>query len=58
MGNFVKGPVWENSDDLIVTDVDFDTCVRGKLDFDAAGHYSRYDSFKFSVEGLDLYPPP
>ncbi|KAJ9659162.1 hypothetical protein H2198_003304 [Neophaeococcomyces mojaviensis] len=58
MGQFVKAPVWENSDELITADVDFDTCVRGKLDFDAAGHYSRYDAFKFSVEGLDLRPPP
>lgn len=58
LGNFVKEPVWENSDELIVADVDFEDCWRGKLDFDAAGHYSRSDQFQLNVQGLDLNPPP
>lgn len=57
MGKTVAGPVWENSDELITTWVDFDDCARGKLDFDAAGHYARHDQFQLSVAGLSLYPP-
>lgn len=58
LGEFVREPVWENSDELIITEVDFEDCERGKLDFDAAGHYSRSDQFHFSAAGLDLAPPP
>jgi nitrilase len=58
MGKTVAGPVWEKEDDLLYAEVDFDDCDRGHLDFDAAGHYSRPDAFKLTVEGLDLNPPP
>ncbi|KAK5950820.1 hypothetical protein OHC33_008203 [Knufia fluminis] len=58
LGNFIREPVWENSDELVIAEVDFEDCARGKLDFDAAGHYSRSDQFQFSVAGLDLAPPP
>lgn len=58
LGNFIREPVWENSGDLIVAEVDFDDCSRAKLDFDAAGHYSRSDQFQLNVLGLDLIPPP
>lgn len=58
LGEFVREPVWENSDELVIAEVDFEDCARGKLDFDAAGHYSRSDQFQFSVTGLDLVPPP
>ena len=58
LGEFVREPVWENSDELIMTEVDFEDCERGKLDFDAAGHYSRSDQFHFGAAGLDLAPPP
>ena len=68
-GSVLAGPLWEvsssqegegdESDDsgLLLATVDFDDCVRGKLDFDAAGSYSRYDAFRLRVEGLDLRPP-
>ena len=56
LGEYVRAPVWENSDDLVVAQVDFEDCARGKLDFDAAGHYSRSDQFQLSVAGLDLNP--
>lgn len=58
LGEFVREPIWENSDELIIAEVDFEDCERGKLDFDAAGHYSRSDQFHFSAIGLDLVPPP
>lgn len=57
-GDVVSGPQWKDDTGLIYADVDFDDCIRGRLDLDTAGSYSRNDSFKFSVEGLDLSPLP
>jgi nitrilase len=60
-GEVIKGPLWEvdgGEESLMYADVDFDDCERGRLDFDAAGSYSRSDAFKLTVEGLDLNPPP
>lgn len=58
LGKTLQGPVWEKEHELVYTEVDFDDCERGHLDFDAVGHYSRPDAFKLTVEGLDLNPPP
>ncbi|ERF70012.1 hypothetical protein EPUS_03564 [Endocarpon pusillum Z07020] len=59
MGQVLQGPLWETNDGSILSaDVDFEDCDRGRLDFDAAGSYSRNDSFRLQVEGLDLSPPP
>lgn len=58
LGKTLVAPIWEKEHELIYTEVDFDDCERGHLDFDAVGHYSRPDAFKLSVEGLDLNPPP
>lgn len=41
-GDVLAGPQWEDDDGLIYADVDFDDCVRGRLDLDVAGSYSRY----------------
>ncbi|KAF3070800.1 Bifunctional nitrilase/nitrile hydratase NIT4A [Daldinia childiae] len=57
-GDVIAGPQWEDEEGIIYADVDFDDCIRGRLDLDAAGSYSRNDSFKFSVAGLDLDPLP
>ncbi|RGP68925.1 nitrilase [Fusarium longipes] len=57
-GDVIAGPQWGDPDGLIFADVDFRDCIRGRLDLDAAGSYSRNDSFKFSVEGLNLDPLP
>ncbi len=58
MGDVLAGPQWEDNEGLIYADVDFRDCIKGRLDFDAAGSYSRNDSFNFSVDGLDLDPLP
>ncbi|KAK0740437.1 carbon-nitrogen hydrolase [Schizothecium vesticola] len=57
-GDVLAGPQWEDDDGILWADVDFDDCVRGRLDLDVGGSYSRNDSFKFSVQGLDLTPLP
>ncbi|RVX73028.1 hypothetical protein B0A52_02154 [Exophiala mesophila] len=56
-GDVVAGPVWEE-ERLLIADIDFDECERGRLDFDSAGHYSRSDQFQLTAVGLDLIPPP
>ncbi|KAK7213246.1 hypothetical protein V2G26_020424 [Clonostachys chloroleuca] len=57
-GEVLAGPQWEDSENLIWSDVDFEDCVRGRLDIDVAGSYSRNDAFQLSVQGLDLTPLP
>ncbi|KAG6028872.1 hypothetical protein E4U41_000548 [Claviceps citrina] len=57
-GNVVAGPQWEDDEGLICADIDLRECIRGRLDLDTAGSYSRNDSFYFSVRGLDLDPLP
>ncbi|KAK0388156.1 hypothetical protein NLU13_4401 [Sarocladium strictum] len=57
-GDVLAGPQWEDDDGLIFADVDFRDCIKGRLDLDAGGSYSRNDSFHFSVRGLDLDPLP
>lgn len=42
MGEVLAGPLWDDDDGLLVYDVDFDDCLRGRLDLDVGGSYSRY----------------
>ena len=58
MGDVLAGPLWEKEDELLIVDVDFEDCERGRLDLDVAGSYSRNDAFQLRVQGLDLNPPP
>ncbi|KAK2601870.1 hypothetical protein QQS21_004556 [Conoideocrella luteorostrata] len=57
-GDVVAGPQWEDDKSIIYADIDLRECIRGRLDIDTAGSYSRNDSFNFSVRGLDLDPLP
>ncbi|KAL2167251.1 hypothetical protein VTG60DRAFT_1479 [Thermothelomyces hinnuleus] len=57
-GDVLAGPQWEDDEGIIYADVDFDDCIRGRLDLDTAGSYSRNDSFRLEVRGLDLTPLP
>ncbi|KAK4038171.1 carbon-nitrogen hydrolase [Parachaetomium inaequale] len=58
-GDVLAGPQWEDdSGTLTHADVDFADCIRGRLDLDTAGSYSRNDSFRLEVRGLDLAPLP
>ena len=43
-GDLLAGPLWEKENELLIVDVDFDDCLRGRLDFDVAGSYSRFVS--------------
>ncbi|KAJ4404363.1 hypothetical protein N0V82_010503, partial [Gnomoniopsis sp. IMI 355080] len=40
-GDVLAGPQWEDDEGIIFADVDFKDCIRGRLDLDAAGSYSR-----------------
>jgi len=42
LGEVLAGPLWDDEDRLLTVDVDFDDCLRGRLDFDVGGSYSRY----------------
>lgn len=41
LGDIIAGPQWDDDEGMIYADVDFDDCVRGKLDLDVGGHYAR-----------------
>lgn len=40
-GEVLAGPLWDEENGLLVVDVDFDDCLRGRLDLDVGGSYSR-----------------
>lgn len=44
-GAILAGPLWNDSTSLLTVDVDFEDCIRGRLDLDVGGSYSRYVSF-------------
>ncbi len=41
MGDVLAGPLWEDENGWLIVDVDFDDCLRGRLDLDVGGSYSR-----------------
>ncbi len=42
-GDVLAGPQWEDDEGLIYADVDFEDCIRGRLDLDVGGSYARYE---------------
>lgn len=59
MGQVLVEPLWDVEEGaLLIEEVDFDDCERGRLDLDVAGSYSRNDAFHLTVDGLDITPPP
>ncbi|KAJ6439342.1 nitrilase [Purpureocillium lavendulum] len=57
-GDVLAGPQWEDDEGIVYADIDLRDCIRGRLDLDAAGSYSRNDAFKLTVQGLDMDPLP
>ena len=48
MGEVLAAPVF-NQETIVTAEIDLDEITRGKFDLDIAGHYSRPDVFKLSV---------
>jgi len=49
LGQVLAGPVYDE-DAVLVADIDLGAIARGKMDFDAAGHYARPDVFSLTVD--------
>lgn len=41
LGDILAGPLWNQAKYLSIIDVDFDDCIKGKLDLDIGGNYLR-----------------
>jgi nitrilase len=48
MGEILAGPDYDG-ECILTADIDLDEVVRGKYDFDVAGHYARPDVFRLHV---------
>ena len=48
LGEILAGPVF-GSETILFADLDFDDILRGKMDFDAVGHYARADVFRLEI---------
>ena len=49
LGELIAGPNYEG-ETILYADIDLDDIVRGKYDFDVAGHYARPDVFRLDVD--------
>lgn len=48
-GKILAGPLF-NEEGVLVAEIDIDQCIRGKMDLDVCGHYSRKDAFIFQIK--------
>jgi nitrilase len=48
LGKFLAAPLYD-AEGTLYADLDLNDCIRGKLEFDVVGHYSRPDIFKLHV---------
>lgn len=55
LGNVLAGPLFDE-EGILVAEIDLDAVTRGKLDFDAAGHYARPDVFELRVNTTPRTP--
>jgi nitrilase len=53
-GEVLAGPLYDR-EDILYAELDLGETVRGKFDFDVAGHYARPDIFDLKINGQ---PPP
>jgi nitrilase len=49
LGQILAGPLWSEKG-ILAADLDTDDIARGKIDFDAVGHYARSDIFRLEVD--------
>jgi len=52
LGEVIAGPLYDQ-EGILYADLDMGEIVRGKLDFDVAGHYARRDVFRFAVNDAE-----
>jgi nitrilase len=55
LGKVLAGPAYDG-ETILYAEIDTDQIVRGKFDFDVAGHYSRPDVFQLSVDNRAKSP--
>jgi beta-cyano-L-alanine hydratase/nitrilase len=47
-GKIIAGPLY-GEEGILIADINTDLCIKGKMDFDVCGHYSRSDCFKLII---------
>jgi nitrilase len=52
LGEVLAGPNYQG-ETILYADIDLDDIVRGKYDFDVAGHYARPDVFRLDVDAAE-----
>jgi predicted amidohydrolase len=48
-GKILAGPLY-GTEGILIAEIDTDQCIKGKMDFDVCGHYSRNDSFQLIIK--------